>query len=94
VIDGVRVRPASLLLQTTPHYSAEGRAAHIVGSVILETIVREDGTLAVVRALRGLGYGLDEQAIAAVEQWRFRPATQDGIPLAVQSLIEVVFRLR
>ena len=42
---------------------------------------------------RSLGLGLDEQAVEAVRQWRFRPALKDGKPLAIEAEVEVTFHL-
>jgi TonB family protein len=41
---------------------------------------------------RSLGFGLDEKAIEAVRQWRFKPATKNGVPVAAPATIEVRFR--
>jgi len=43
--------------------------------------------------VRGLGLGLDEEALKAISQWKFQPAAKDGQPVAVQATIEVNFRL-
>jgi hypothetical protein len=45
------------------------------------------------RVLRGVGYGLDEKALEAVAQWKFRPGAKDGKPVTVAATIEVNFRL-
>jgi periplasmic protein TonB len=46
-----------------------------------------------VRVVRHLGMGLDDEAIAAVRQYRFKPALYQGQPVAVQMVIEVDFHL-
>jgi protein TonB len=46
-----------------------------------------------VRVLRGLGLGLDEKALEAVKQWRFRPGYRDGRPVVAPATIEVNFHL-
>ena len=83
-----------LVTQILPEYSEEARKARFQGRVVLDTIVLEDGTVKVVRVARGVGFGLDEKAIAAVVQWRFRPARMNGKPVAVAMNIEVNFNLR
>jgi TonB family protein len=54
--------------------------------------VGPDGAARNIRVLHGLGYGLDEKAIEAVRQWRFRAGTRNGEPVTVAATIEVNFR--
>ena len=91
---GGGVTTPTLLAQMLPEYSEEARKAKYEGTVILETIVRRDGTVEVVRVTRSLGYGLDDKAIEAVSQWRFRPGMRNGEPVDVALKIEVNFNLR
>jgi TonB family protein len=44
--------------------------------------------------VRSLGFGLDENAIQALKQWRFRPGMRNGVPVDVALNIEVNFNLR
>ncbi|PYS04280.1 MAG: energy transducer TonB [Acidobacteria bacterium] len=83
-----------LVTQILPEYSEEARKARFQGRVVLDTIVLEDGTVKVVRVARGVGFGLDEKAIAAVVQWRFRPARMNGKPVPVALNVEINFNLR
>ncbi len=46
-----------------------------------------------IRVLHSLGLGLDEKAMDAVKQWKFKPGMKDGKPVTVQASIEVNFRL-
>jgi TonB family protein len=57
-------------------------------------IVDEHGMPTAIRVVRSIGHGLDENAVAAVSQYRFRPATVDGNPIAARITIEVSFRFR
>jgi periplasmic protein TonB len=76
-----------------PEYSEEARHAKYQGTVLLWVIVGQDGRPRDIRVQRSLGMGLDEKAIAAVQNWKFEPSMKDGRPVAVQVNIEVTFRL-
>jgi TonB family protein len=76
-----------------PAYSEDARKNKITGQVLLELVVKEDGTVDNIKLLRKLGYGLDESAIATVKTWKFRPGTEDGKPVPVRVTMEVTFRL-
>ena len=91
---GGDITTPTLLTQVLPEYSEEAREAEYQGTVILETIVRRDGTVDVVRVARSLPFGLDEKAIEAVTQWRFRPGMRNGEPVDVKLKIEVNFNRR
>ena len=77
-----------------PQYSEEARKARYQGTVILQAIVRKDGTVDILRVVRSLGFGLDEKAIQALKEWRFRPGMKNGLPVDVSLNIEVNFNLR
>jgi len=77
-----------------PLYSDEARKTKVQGSVLLSVLVGADGRAKDIRVLRGLGMGLDENAIQAVRSWKFIPAkdaTQQ--PVASWIKVETVFRL-
>jgi TonB family protein len=83
-----------LVSQVQPAYTPEAKEARIQGTVEVVATVNEDGSVKVERINKSLGYGLDEAATAAVEQWRFRPGTKDGKPVAVTTSILINFSLR
>jgi protein TonB len=83
-----------LITQVLPEYSEEARKARYQGRVVLDTTILADGSVQVVRVIRSIGLGLDEKAIAAVLQWRFKPARIDGKPVPVALNVEVNFNLR
>jgi TonB family protein len=91
---GGGVSPPSVLSRVEPQYSEEARKARYQGTVVLEAIVRKDGTVDILRVVRSLGFGLDENAIDALKKWRFRPGMKGGIPVDVALNIEVNFNLR
>ena len=76
-----------------PAYSDAARSAKMQGTVTLRLIVGADGRPRDIQVQKGLGMGLDEKAIAAVEAWRFEPSTLNGRPVAVAIQVEVNFRL-
>jgi periplasmic protein TonB len=76
-----------------PSFSEEARKAKFQGIVTLLVVVGRDGRPYNIRVGRSLGMGLDEQAIEAVRNWRFRPATLNGQPVATQIAVQVDFHL-
>jgi len=82
--------------QVKPKYTAEAMRAKVQGAVWLEAVVLPDGTVGDVKVVRSLdsNFGLDQEAIKAAKQWRFRPGTRLGEPVAVLVTIELTFTLR
>jgi protein TonB len=76
-----------------PDYSDEARKAKYQGTVVLTVIVGPDGRVHHARVARSLGMGLDEKAIEKIMVWKFRPATKDSKPVAVEVSVEVTFNL-
>lgn len=91
---GGGVTPPAILFRRDPMYSEDARKAQYEGTVVLEAIVRKDGSVEIVRVVRGLGLGLDENAIEALKDWKFSPAMRQGAPVDVAVNIEVNFALR
>jgi len=83
-------RPVS---QADAEYSEEARRKKINGSVVISLLVSEEGLPTEVHVVRSLGYGLDEKAVQAVRQYRFRPAMKNGKPIAQHISIEVSFHI-
>ena len=81
-----------VLWKVTPKYTEAARKANVEGKVVLTIEVGADGRAHRVRVSKALGSGLDEQAVMAVRQWRFRPAIKDGMPVTVPATIEIPFR--
>jgi TonB family protein len=90
---GNGVTVPTLISKVEPTYTQEARAAKINGTVVLYIEVDPEGVPQNIRVLRSLEPGLDENAIYAVSQWRFRPGTKDGNPVTVAAQVEVNFRL-
>ena len=85
--------PVSLLSKPTPVYTAEARQKKIEGDVELDVEFTASGQIHVLHVVRGLGYGLDEAAVAAAQRIRFNPARRDGQPVDSQGRLRIVFRL-
>ena len=81
------------LFTPEPEFSEEARKAKASGNVIVYLQVDEQGRPLHVRVLRGLGMGLDEKAVAAVQQYRFKPALENGHPVRVEMNVDVNFQI-
>jgi TonB family protein len=82
------------IFQPLPLYTEEARKSRIEGIVLIQAIIRRDGTVDSFKVVRGLGYGLDESAIHTIAtKWKFRPGSMHGTPVDVLANIEVTFRL-
>jgi TonB family protein len=88
-----KIVPAEILSKPTPIYTEEARSKRIEGEVLLEVIFEASGRLRVVRIVRGLGHGLDDAAIHAAEQIRFKPALKDGQPSDSTAVVHIIFQL-
>ncbi len=85
--------PPAVLSKTDPIYTEEARQAKYSGSVMLSVVVNTEGKAEDIKVVRSLGMGLDEKAVECVQQWRFRPGANRGVPVKVRAQIEVNFRL-
>jgi TonB family protein len=85
--------PVDILGKTRPEYTAEGRSLKLEGDVVIDLVFRADGTVQVNRVLSGLGHGLDEAAVRAAQQIKFKPAKRDGQPVDFPARVRIEFRL-
>ena len=91
---GGAVTSPTLLSQVRPTYTTDALRNKIQGTVVLEVIVRRDGIPSDIRVTRSLDpRGLDEQAITAVEQWRFNPGRLAGTPVDVLVTVMLDFSI-
>ena len=89
---GPGILSPKLLKKRAPVYSEEARQAGIQGTVVLEVTVNERGEPTDISVVSPLGFGLDERAREAIEQWRFQPGTREGKPVKIRTMIEVTFK--
>jgi TonB family protein len=85
-----------LVREVKPGYTSEAMRAKIQGSVLLQCVVQTDGSVTDIQVVRSLDpvFGLDQEAIKAARQWRFRPGTLREQPVPVLITIELSFTLR
>ena len=82
-----------LIYKVDPEFSEEARKAKVSGNVLVALWVGPDGLPSHVRVVRGIGMGLDENAVSAVKQYRFKPAMESGKPVTVEVNVEVDFQI-
>jgi periplasmic protein TonB len=91
---GGRVSAPVVIHSVEAEFSDEARRAKYQGVCLISLIVDTQGNPQNIRVARPLGMGLDEKAIEAIRQYKFKPAMQDGkTPVPVMITIEVDFRL-
>jgi TonB family protein len=88
-----KVLPAEILSKPTPVYTQEARSLRIEGEVLLDVVLEASGKLRVVRVVRGLGHGLDDNAVKAAEQIHFKPAMKDGQPTDYEVVLHIIFQI-
>jgi TonB family protein len=93
---GGNVLAPILLREVKPAYTPDAMRARIQGEVVLSGVVLPDGSVTRLRVLRSLDgtFGLDQEAIKAVRQWKFKPGMRLGQPVATEIAISVGFSMR
>jgi periplasmic protein TonB len=86
------VRPPQKVHHVAPTYPAIAQAARVSGTVIIEALIAEDGSVRDVKVLRSVPL-LDTSASEAVRQWRFTPTLLNGVPVQVIMTVTVTFNL-
>ncbi len=84
---------ATLTRNVRPNYPPGAMHAGIQGAVLLVGTITTDGVLADYRVIHSIP-ALDDQAIEAIQQWRFKPAIKDGKPVPMIATLEVTFKLK
>jgi TonB family protein len=89
---GLEVRPAYPLMGSDPIAEPGELPAGFEGDVIVEVTIDEQGNIIAKSVIQGINPALDAKSIAALANWRFRPATKNGAPIA--SKHDVYFHFR
>ena len=91
---GSGVRSPVLIKEVKPQYTEAAMRRKVQGVVELTAVVLKDGSVGDTTVKRSLDEDLDQEAIKAAKQWRFKPGTKEGEPVNVQVFIELTFTLR
>jgi len=81
------------LRKVDPKYYREAIKEHVEGTVRLFAVIRSDGQVDAIEILRGIDSRLDRSAAEALAKWEFEPAKRGGVPVDVDAIFEVPFRL-
>ena len=84
---------AQILDKPRPAYTEEARRLEIEGEVQLEVVFGASGEVHILRVVRGLGHGLDENAVVAAKAIRFLPAKRDGHTVDSTAMVHIIFQL-
>lgn len=90
---GGGVTPPVIIYQVDPEFSDQARMAKYQGVAVVEFIVDAKGLPQDIKVIQPLGMGLDEKAVAAIRQYRFKPATLKGRPVPVRIDMSVDFHI-
>jgi TonB family protein len=80
------------LRKVDPKYPQDLIQEHVEGEVILYGVIRPDGSVDSIQLVRSLDKQLDANSIEAFKQWKFSPATKDGQPVAIETIVHIPFR--
>jgi len=85
--------PVEIISKPNPIYTQEARDLKLEGEVLLQVVFSAGGQVRVLQVQRGLGHGLDEAAVRAAQQIRYKPALRDGQPYDSLAMLHVRFQL-
>jgi len=90
---GGKVSPPRVIHRVLPRYTEAARQVKIQGAVILDAVIDKEGRVQEITVLGGQPFGLTENAVEAVRQWRFEPSVLNGRVVAVRYVLTIRFRL-
>jgi TonB family protein len=92
-MEQVRPTEVEILFKPRPAYSEEARRLKIEGEVLVEVLFAASGEVKVVGVEKGLGHGLDEAAVQAAANIRFKPAKRGGVAVDSTAVARITFQL-
>lgn len=87
------VTPPKIVLKSEPAYTDEARSFKLQGTMQVNLVVNKHGIPENIQIVKPLGLGLDDEAVRAIQNWRFKPGSLKGVPVATLIDVEVDFRL-
>ncbi|HEY7403563.1 MAG TPA: TonB family protein [Candidatus Angelobacter sp.] len=91
---GADLSAPEAITKVDPAYPQDLMQDHVEGVVVLRAIIRSDGTVDEVQVLEGVDPRLNDNARKALQQWRFRPGTKDGVPVDIEAVVRVPFKVK
>jgi protein TonB len=89
--DSSEVSAPSPLRKIDPKYPPTLINDHVEGEVVLYAVIRRDGSVDSIQLVRGLDPELDANAMQALSQWKFCPATKQGVPIELEAIVHIPF---
>ncbi len=86
--------PPLAVRKVDPVYNPDAAAEGVEGKVVLYAVIRKDGRVEQVRLVQGIDERLDASAAAAFAKWEFQPATKNGVPVDLEAVVNIPFRLK
>jgi TonB family protein len=90
---GADLSAPEAISKVDPAYPQDLMHDRVEGTVILYAVIHSDGSVGDVKVLEGFDDRLNENARKALEQWRFRPGTKDGMPVDIEAVVRVPFKV-
>ena len=90
---GADLSAPEAITKVDPAYPQDLMHDRVEGTVILYAVIHADGSVGDVKVLEGFDDRLNENARKALEQWRFRPGTKDGMPVDIEAVVRVPFKV-
>ena len=91
VVSSDLIGPAPLK-KVDPKYPSTLIVEHVEGEVILYAVIRGDGSVDSIQLVRGIDEQLDANAMSALSQWKFCPASKQGAPVELEAIVRIPFR--
>ena len=88
-LTGHEIIPALPQVFPDPAVSRSDLPAGVEGDVVVEVDIDAQGNVVGLRLIHGIGYGIEDRVMATLRQWRFRPASKDGVTIASQHIVTI-----
>ena len=86
-LTGNEIIPALPQVFPDPNVTRDDLPPGVAGDVVVEVTIDERGNVVELKLIRGIGYGIEDRVLATLRQWRFRPASKDGVTIASQHIV-------